>query len=310
MILAVNPNTGIDRVLFVPRVAWNRTLRATASAWGMAGKASDAAWVLGALGYRPTLLGFAAGETGQRMRAMLEARGVRTDFTWTGGTSRTNIVIVGQEDGTHTTITAEGLEVLPEHVDDLRARYTQALEQATCVILAGKLPDGVDLALNPELIRQAHARGVPVVYDASGPALPIGLEAAPTMVKPNREELEALVGRALRTQADVRAAARDILARGVKIVLATLGTEGALAVTEGRAYHIPPVPVEVVNPAGAGDAVLAGMAAALAQGKPFEEGLRLAFAAAAAVCLTPGTADCRREDVERLLPQVQLIPMD
>ncbi|MCZ7543052.1 MAG: PfkB family carbohydrate kinase [Anaerolineae bacterium] len=73
---------------------------------------------------------------------------------------------------------------------------------------------------------------------------------------------------------------------------------------------MPPVPVEVVNPAGAGDAVLAGMAAALAQGKPFEEGLRLAFAAAAAVCLTPGTADCRREDVERLLPQVQLIPLD
>jgi len=35
---------------------------------------------------------------------------------------------------------------------------------------------------------------------------------------------------------------------------------------------------------------------------------RLGVAAAAAVCLLPGTADCRREDIERLLPQVTLRP--
>ena len=309
MILAVNPNTGIDRVLFVPRVAWNRTLRATQSAWGLAGKASDAAWVLGELGYHPLVLGFAAGDAGRRVQEMLQARGARTDFTWVGGTSRVNIVIVGQEDGTHTTITAEGLEVTPAHVDDLRTRYGCALDASQCVILAGKLPDGVETALDAELIGAARARGIPVVYDASGAELAAGLEAGPTLVKPNREELEALVGRALPAQADVLAAARDILARGVEVVVATLGGEGALAVMADRAYHIPPVPVEVVNPAGAGDAVLAGMAAAFAEGKPVEDGLRLGFAAAAAVLLTPATADCRRDDVMRLLPQVQLIPV-
>ncbi len=308
-ILAVNPNTAIDRVLFVPRVEWNRTLRATASVWGMAGKASDAAWILGELGYPSLLLGFAAGEAGRTMQHMLEARGVRTDFTWTGGSTRVNTVIIGQQDGTHTTITAEGLEVAPAHVDDLRARYARALDAATCVILAGRMPDGVDAALNVALINQARAKGLPMIYDASGEALTTGLKAAPTMVKPNRDELEALAGRALPTRGDVLAAARDVLARGVEIVVATLGGEGALAVMADRAYHIPPIPVAVVNPAGAGDAVLAGMAAALSEGKPAEDGLRLAFAAATAVCLTPGTADCRRADVERFLPQVQLNPV-
>ncbi len=76
----------------------------------------------------------------------------------------------------------------------------------------------------------------------------------------------------------------------------------------GRAYRIPALKGQVVNAAGAGDAVLAGLAAALDRGQPVEEGLRLGFAAAAAVVLTPGTADCRRADVERFLPQIELIP--
>jgi 6-phosphofructokinase 2 len=64
--------------------------------------------------------------------------------------------------------------------------------------------------------------------------------------------------------------------------------------------------VQVVSSAGAGDAVLAGLAAAIARGGTLEDGLRLGAAAAAAVCLLPATADCRREDIERLLPQVKL----
>jgi fructose-1-phosphate kinase PfkB-like protein len=50
------------------------------------------------------------------------------------------------------------------------------------------------------------------------------------------------------------------------------------------------------------------MAASFEHGQPLEEGLRLGVAAATAVLLQPGTADCRRADVEAFLPQVQLLP--
>src|SRR5262249_11843487 len=90
----------------------------------------------------------------------------------------------------------------------------------------------------------------------------------------------------------------------------TFGGEGALAVLPGKAYRIPPLKIEVVSAAGAGDAVLAGVAASIERRQPIEEGLRLGIAAAAAVCLMPGTADCRREDVERFLPQVALELVD
>ncbi len=62
----------------------------------------------------------------------------------------------------------------------------------------------------------------------------------------------------------------------------------------------------MASPAGAGDAVLAGIAASIERGQPIEEGLRLGIAAAAAVCMMPGTADCRPEDVARLVREVRL----
>ena len=79
----------------------------------------------------------------------------------------------------------------------------------------------------------------------------------------------------------------------------TFGGEGALAVLPGRAYRIPPLKIDVVSAAGAGDAVLAGLAASIERGQPIEDGLCLGMAAAAAVCLMPGTAECRKEDAER-----------
>jgi fructose-1-phosphate kinase PfkB-like protein len=81
-----------------------------------------------------------------------------------------------------------------------------------------------------------------------------------------------------------------------------------LAVLPDRAYRIPPLKVDVVSAAGAGDAVLAGITASVFRHQPIEEGLRLGFAAATAVLMQPGTADCRRVDVEAFMPQIELIP--
>jgi fructose-1-phosphate kinase PfkB-like protein len=154
----------------------------------------------------------------------------------------------------------------------------------------------------------ARERRIPVIFDAAEPNLSAGLSARPTYIKPNRDELEALVGHPLPTMDDVYNAGRDIIAQYDACPIISLGADGGLAVLPARAYHIPPLAVNVVSPAGAGDAVLAGLAASIDRGLSIEEGLRLGFAAATAVLLQPGTADCRRADVDTFLPRIELLP--
>lgn len=308
MIVTVTTNTTLDRTLFVPNFGLNRTIRATRTVLSMGGKPTDASFILGELGIPSLALGFAAGLTGQTAEAMLRRRGVTVDFIPVGGETRINTVIVCEDGSGQSTITTSTLEVSPAHIAALRQRYTAALPEATCIVIGGTVPRGFALEHYAEFISKAKVKGVPVIFDASGEALLAGIKGRPDFIKPNREELGTLVGRPIESPEAAYDAAREVQAQYGVSCIVTLDADGALAVLSERAYRIPPLEVEVVSTAGAGDGVLAGMAAALSRGDPPEEGLRLGFAAATAVLLTPGTADCRRADVERFLPQIRLRP--
>ncbi len=309
MIITVTLNTALDHTLFVHALPLHTTVRAHRSMISVAGKATDVSWVLSELGEDNLAMGFAAGRFGTQMDAMLRQKGVATDFVWVGGETRLNTVIVADDGLPQTTVTTDTLEVTGEHVEMLRDRFTRALERASAVAISGSLPHGVDSSIYAELIRQAKNRGVPVVLDASGMPLKLGLEARPAVIKPNQAELSYLAGRDLEGIAEVRTAAGELNAQSGVAVVATLAEQGALAAFEGKVMQIPALPVQVISPAGAGDAVVAGIAVALARREPLEAGLRLGFAAAGAVVARPGTADCRREDIDALLPLVNLIPM-
>jgi 1-phosphofructokinase family hexose kinase len=307
MIVTVTANTTIDHTVFVASIEMNHTVRAKQSVFSMGGKPTDASFILGEIGIPSLALGLAAGAIGTKIESMLHARGVTTDFIEVGGESRINMVII-TDDGGHATITTSSLEVRPEHIAALRARYQAALDQASCVVLGGTLPKAMQPSFYTEFIGIARARDIPVIFDADEPNLSAGLQARPSYVKPNRDELARLTNLPVDTLDAAYRAGRTILEKHSAGPIITLGAEGALAVLPDRAYFIPPIKVEVVSPAGAGDAVLAGLAASIERKQPIEEGLRLGVAAATAVLLMPGTADCRREDVERFLPQVELIP--
>lgn len=308
MIVTLTPNTTLDQTVLIPAFQLNKTIRATRSLYGMAGKPTDAAWILAELGISSHALGFAAGAIGQKIEMMLHARNITTDFVQVEGESRLNMVIVCEDGSGQSTITTSSLDVKPEPIQTLLARFEAALNDASCVVMGGSLPDGVQPDFYADAIRRARSRHLPVIFDAAEPNLSAGLAAKPSFIKPNQDELSSLVGWPVTDMATAYAAGKHILDTYGTAAIMTFGGEGAMAVLPGRAYHIPSLKIDVVSAAGAGDAVLAGLAASIERGQPIEDGLRLGMAAAAAVCLMPGTAECQRADVEAFLAQVELIP--
>ncbi len=310
MILTVTANTTLDQTLFVPTIALNRTIRASQTYQSMGGKPTDASWILGALGIPSLAIGFAAGALGQKAQGMLEARGVQVDFTQVEGETRMNCVLILEDGSGQMTVTTSTLKVLPHHIDQLREKYTALLPQTTCLVLGGTLPQGVEPAIYTEFIGLARAHHIPIIFDADEPNLSIGLQSAPTYVKPNQDELSRLMQQDIQTPQEAAIAGKKILERHGTIPIITLGEQGTVAVLPHQTYFIPPLEIPVVSTSGAGDGMLAGLAASIFRGQPIEEGLRLGTATASAVCMLPGTADCRREDVERLLPQVRITPYE
>ncbi|MCA0454720.1 MAG: 1-phosphofructokinase family hexose kinase [Chloroflexi bacterium] len=308
MIVTLTPNTTLDLTVLIPKFELNKTIRASQSLYGMAGKPTDASWVLAELGIPSHALGFGAGSIAHKIEAMLHSRGITTDFVPVGGESRVNMVIVCEDGSGQSTITTSSLDVSDQHIDRLLARFEGAVRNASCVVMGGSLPENVPPSFYADAIRLAKAYAVPVIFDAGEPNLSAGLAACPDFIKPNEDELSGLVGERVTDMPSAYRAGQRILEQYGTSSIMTFGGEGALAVLPERAYHIPALKIEVVSAAGAGDAVLAGLAASIERGQPVEDGLRLGFAAATAVCLMAGTAQCRSADVEAFLPQIELIP--
>ena len=306
MLVTVTPNTGLDLTYFIEEWQPNQALRSTETIMSMAGKPTDAAFILGKLGLPSIALGFAAGTIGKRMESMLQERGVDTRFVQVEGESRINTVIVDAKNQTQTTITAQSLIVNASHIQALRERYAAALVDATCVMLGGSLPKGVPPTLYTDLIAEARSRQIPVIFDAEKDLLLAGLQASPTYIKPNEHELAQVTGQQVALLADAYHAGKAIQAQYNTCPIVTLGNKGALALLGDKTYHLPVLPVAVVSAAGAGDGVLAGLAYSVVNGEPIESGLKMGIALASAVCLQAGTAEFRVDDFERLLPQVRL----
>ena len=306
MILTVTPNTAIDRTVVVPRLTLNRTVRIAERFVSASGKGVDVSRVSHALGSATLATGFVAGDTGRQLRALLSAEGVPHDFVEAEGETRLNIVVIGEAEHSHTTLADDALVVDDAHIAQLLQCVQDRMADAACLVLGGSLPKGVSSELYRRLIQLAHARGAPVILDAVAPTPHQLLDVRPTWIKPNREELEKLVGQSVHTMDDALAGARALNAQFGVNVLASLDAQGAIAVTREQAWRTEPIEVPVVSPAGAGDAMVAGLAAALADGKPIEAGLRLGTAAAAATVMQRGTADVCRADVEQLLNQVRV----
>ncbi|MEK9578216.1 MAG: PfkB family carbohydrate kinase, partial [Aquiluna sp.] len=83
------------------------------------------------------------------------------------------------------------------------------------------------------LFDRMEALGVNVVLDTSGPALRFWAQkGSATVMKPNAHELAECVGRDLKTIGDVIEAARELYEWGVNCIMASLGVDGIVAVTQ------------------------------------------------------------------------------
>jgi 1-phosphofructokinase len=150
---------------------------------------------------------------------------------------------------------------------------------------------------------------VPVLVDLSSPRLDSALEGRPDVVKLNDWELAEFVRDSVEGIGRRRAAAERLLERGAGAVIVTRGPDPALVLRGDRAWELVPPRFGRGRREGCGDTMMGALAAAVARGLTWEEGLRLGAAAGAANFLRRGLGTGSRAVVEDLAGRVELRPL-
>lgn len=147
----------------------------------------------------------------------------------------------------------------------------------------------------------------PVFWPDPAAATAAYAEALPqaTVAVGNLDEVEVAVG-----TRDPERAARLLLDRGPRLAVVKLGPAGVLAATAGELVRVPPVPVDVVNGLGAGDAFGGALCLGLLRGWPLARTLRFANAAGAIVAsrLACSSAMPDEAETEALVARVEPAP--
>ncbi|MBN9122928.1 MAG: ribokinase [Planctomycetes bacterium] len=276
------------------------TIHARRFTTGYGGKGANQAVMAARLGAAVALVGRVGDDSfGRDMLAHFRAEGIDTrHVTPTAGVSTGTAVITVDAAGRNTIVVAPGANGALTAADIEVARG--AIEGACVLVCQQEVPAEANLAA----MRLAARAGVPVVFNPApvGDGPPAEAYRFATVLCPNEHEAVLLTGRAVRTLDEAEAAARELLGRGPRNVVLTLGERGCLVLTNGEVTVIPAPLVEAADTTGAGDAFVGSLAVFLARGADLVTAARNANRVAAISVQSPGA--------QTSFPRVADLPAD
>jgi len=305
-IATVTLNPAIDRTVFVPNFKAGQVNRVEREQSDAGGKGVNVASVLADFGFAMAATGFLGAENSYIFEQLFARKKIEDRFVRITGRTRTGIKIIDEVHQETTDLNFPGQA--PSEADV--ASLFQLVEGLTAdypwFVLAGSIPAGVSSSLYRNLIEIIKAKGRAVALDTSGEGLHRALPAAPTLIKPNLDELRELTGQSLSTQARVVEAAQSLLRQGIQTVVISMGAEGAIFVEADEVVLAQPPQVAVVSTVGAGDAMVSGTVAGKTLGLSLAECARLATAFSANTVSQVGSGLPSLDVIENLKSQVTL----
>lgn len=306
MILSFTPNPAVDKTLQVADLGIGHVNRALDSHLDPGGKGINVSRVAHRLGASTLAVGVLGGHIGRLLQGALREEDVPFEFVWIAEETRLNVILHDRSTSAGTRVWDRGPiadESCVERIEDVIERR---LDDASVFVTTGSLLRGMPADFHARWIEHARARGVKTILDADGRWLEQALPAGPDLIKPNVHEAATLLGRELPTEREVVQGALELCERGAGAVVISRGGEGSILATGGRVFRAIPPRISLRSTVGSGDSMVAGLAIALADGDPLEEGLRVGTAAGAATATTVGTSLATADQVRELVHDVRL----
>lgn len=306
MIVTVTMNPAIDKTIEIDRLNRGNLNRIEKIEYDAGGKGINVSKTIHELGGESIATGFLGGNAGRVIEEILDSRGIKHDFVWVDGETRTNTKVC-EQDGTVTELNEKGPEVTPEQLTNLLEKLDDLADDNVVFILAGSIPGNMEKDIYARIIERVHKKGAKVLLDADGELFRKGLEQKPDMIKPNQWEIEELQGFSHGvSDKKLINVAEKMQTEGIDTVVISLGKNGALFVCGSYVAKGMPLKVDVHSTVGAGDAMVAAMAYSFEKKMEPRETARLCMAVSAGAVMTVGTKPPEKQLVKQLMKRVIL----
>lgn len=269
------------------------------------GKPLNLARAAATLGAKVSVVAILGGPTGDLLASTLRSAGIEVAVMPTPHETRTCVSIASAATGELTEVYQNAAEIPDSVWSAFRHELADVLERRPgWLVVNGGAPAGLDPTALASLVDLAHDHGCRVAVDTYGPSLAAAVDVRPDIVKVNRAEAAGLLDAP--PDADLVEMAVAMQRQTGEVVVLTDGVRGVALVAEGLQLRADLPGVSGPYAVGSGDSFLGGLIAELDRDADLRSALATATAAGMANALTPGSANFRRADVDRLRPQVRI----
>ena len=284
MILTICPNPSMDCTIELDNLNVGMLNRISNKVETYSGKALNVAMGVARLKEKSFATGFMFENNGKMFEQTLEREGVAHKFVWNKGSVRVNYKIIDKR-SMLTEINDKGDEVSEEKQKELIELVRMLSKDCNIAVMSGSLPKGVSAQFYGEVLKVIPS-GVKKIVDTEKNNLEYALKENVYLVKPNLRELENIAGESLTSKYDILKACYLLLNKGVKMVMVSLGSEGAILTDGIKSYYCKSANVAVNSTVGAGDSMVASACVQIEKGADMEELLRCSVAAGTAAITT------------------------
>lgn len=194
MITTITLNVSVDKAYHIKEtVESGKVIRVLKCNMTAGGKGLNVSRVVKICGEDVLATGFVGGHTGALVEDLLKKDEIKSRFVHTDSETRNCINILDQNN-ISTEFLEPGALVSENEIDLFLQEYNKILDKSNVITISGSAPQGLEKNIYQILIDMAKKKNKKVILDASGDLLKEGIKACPTMIKPNSEEMENLLG--------------------------------------------------------------------------------------------------------------------
>ena len=303
-IITVTVNPSLDKSTQFTGLVPEQKIRCTAPRYDAGGGGINVSKAISRLGGESLCVFTSGGSTGIMLEELVRQEGIELKAIPTQNWTRENLVALDTNTNAQyrfcfpgALITKIEKDKIIQTIQELKPKY---------LVLSGSLNEGLPTDFYKSVADLAKLSGSKIIVDTSGEALQKVLETGVYLVKPNVGELAKLIGVARLEMEEVEAAARTLIEKGsVEIVVVSLGSHGAVLVTNDQTEFVPAPNVVKKSTVGAGDSMVGGMVWALSQNKSLKEVVQWGVACGSAATMNEGTQLFKLEDAKRLFEWLQ-----
>lgn len=264
MIYTVTLNPALDYFMNYEELALGEVNRTGKTQISAGGKGIMESRMLCLIGAKSKALGFLGGFSGQYIKDFLSENQIDSDFTEIEDLTRINVKLKSQEN--ETSLDAAGPKLQESEINHFLEKFDH-LKEDDIVVFAGTIPKSLGEDFYERLIAKVQKQKASFVMDVDGQKLLDSLPAHPLLIKPNREELEAIFETSFKNNEQIIPYGQKLLEMGAQNVIVSMAGDGALLFTNEKVYFAQGIKGELKNSIGAGDSTVAGFLAEYSQSK-------------------------------------------